>query len=97
MLLKEPWTVLGIACWITLGSASHDPFCWKQSGSYCEMPWDVVHGHHDDYPTDWIGSPNTVIASTSGSNDQVHLQAADITTGPPVIGSPVLTFTPGTA
>jgi hypothetical protein len=61
------------------------------------MPWDVVHGPHDDQPITWIGSPNTVIASTSGSNNVVHLQAADITIGSPVIESPVLTFRPGTA
>ena len=97
-MFKEPWTILGIACFITLGSASHDPFCWKQSGSYCDMPWDLVHGHHDDHPIYWIGSPTSVIASTSGSSGNVvHVRAENFTIGSPVFGSPVLMVRPGPA
>jgi hypothetical protein len=33
--------VVGTIC---VSAADHDPFCWKQSGSYCEMVWNVVHG-----------------------------------------------------
>jgi hypothetical protein len=32
------------------------------------MPWDVVHGPHSDQPITWIGSPISVIASTSSSS-----------------------------
>jgi hypothetical protein len=69
--LKNLGQSLGVTCWciVTLGSASHDQFCWKHHGAYCDMPWDVVHGHHEDQPINWIQSPPTVIASTSSSSD----------------------------
>jgi hypothetical protein len=71
MLFKEPWTVLGFACWsiITLGSAHHDQFCWKHDGAYCETPWDVVHGPHRDQPIHWIRLSGSVIPSTSSRSD----------------------------
>jgi hypothetical protein len=91
-------TALVVVGTICVSAAYHDPFCWKQKGSYCEMPWDLVHGHHDDHPIYWIGSPTSVIASTSGSSSNVvHLKAADFTIGSPVFDSPVLTVRSGPA
>jgi hypothetical protein len=75
--------VVGTIC---VSAADHDPFCWKQSGSYCEMVWNVVHGHHEDYPP---RSPAYVIGSTSSSGN-VHLKAVDLSTSSPEIGAPEL-------
>jgi len=62
-------TAIGVvAGWSVVTFANHDPFCWKQKGSYCEMPWDVAHGPHNDQPIHWIKSPPTVIASTSSTS-----------------------------
>src|SRR5262249_48234567 len=86
-----------LASWSIVTFAHHDPFCWKQRG-VCAMPWDVTHGHHDDHPTDWIGSTNSLIAPTSGSSSNViHLKAADFSIGSPVFEAPVLTVRSGPA
>jgi hypothetical protein len=50
------------------------------------MVWNVVHGHHEDYPP---RSPAYVIGSTSSSSN-VHLKAVDLSTSSPEIGAPEL-------
>jgi hypothetical protein len=84
-------TAIGVvASWSVVTFVGHDPFCWKQRGAYCEMPWDLAHGPHSDQPVKLIEPPDSVRGSTSGSSN-VHLKAADFSVRSPEFGSPVLT------
>jgi hypothetical protein len=47
------------------------------------MVWNVVLGHHEDYPA---RSPAYVIGSTSSSSN-LHLKAVDLSTSSPEIGA----------
>jgi hypothetical protein len=63
-------TAIGVvAGWSLVTFASHDQFCWRDHGAYCETPWDLAHGPHNDQPIHWIKLPTSVIASTSSSSD----------------------------
>jgi hypothetical protein len=66
-------TAIGVvAGWSVVTFVGHDPFCWKQRGAYCEMPWDLAHGPHSDQPTiHWIKLPTPVIPSTSSTSSSV--------------------------
>jgi hypothetical protein len=45
----------------------HDQFCEQQhKPTYCNLPWDMPHGPHNNHrPINWVQSLTTVASSTS--------------------------------
>ena len=64
---------VSVVCCCFMAVGQHEEYCEHHyRPAYCNMPWDLSHGQHNDHPTNIVRSHLTVVTSTSGDAAMVN-------------------------